>query len=208
MTNYFLFSGLIVSIWMFFGVWLAARFYPNYSQIQQFCSELGASGSPTEKLSPAINNYPLGILFCLFGIAVIFFENEGFYLPIIGTLIIVHGIATWVAGYFPMDKDAYTTNPTVNCQIHSWAGLVMLLSLLIAQILALISPGNEIFTTGFKLFSITSCILTIYFLYTLKIAYLNKDKVGLHQRLGYATQLIWLSGLASWLIVKTSIFQY
>ena len=60
-------SGLIAMVWLIIGVYIASRFYPNYDHAKQFCSELGASGSPTEKLSPRINNYPLGLLFCLFG---------------------------------------------------------------------------------------------------------------------------------------------
>ena len=62
-----IYSGLIATLWIFIGVYVASLFYEGYSHSKQFCSELGATGSPTEKLSPLINNYPLGFLFCFFG---------------------------------------------------------------------------------------------------------------------------------------------
>jgi hypothetical protein len=58
-----IYSGLIATVWIFIGVYIAGRFYAGYNHAQQFCSELGATGSPTEKLSPLINNYPLGFCF-------------------------------------------------------------------------------------------------------------------------------------------------
>lgn len=45
-------SGVIATIWITFGVYIAAKFYPNYNHANQFCSELGAAGSPTEKIIP------------------------------------------------------------------------------------------------------------------------------------------------------------
>ena len=58
-----IYSGLIATIWIFIGVYIASQFYAGYDHAKQFCSELGAAGSPTEKLSPLINNYPLGFFF-------------------------------------------------------------------------------------------------------------------------------------------------
>ena len=55
-----IYSGLIATIWITIGVYATSRYYDGYSHAKQFCSELGATGSPTEKLSPFINNYPLG----------------------------------------------------------------------------------------------------------------------------------------------------
>ena len=49
MEHYFIYCGLIASIWIVFGIFIAAKRYPNYSHMTQFCSELGAKGSPTEK---------------------------------------------------------------------------------------------------------------------------------------------------------------
>ncbi|WP_140391193.1 DUF998 domain-containing protein, partial [Pseudoalteromonas sp. JB197] len=103
-----IYSGLIATLWIFIGVYVASRFYEGYSHSKQFCSELGATGSPTEKLSPLINNYPLGFLFCFFGWYLAQLANVSILVNIVGWLVIVHGIGTWVAGYFPMDADPFT----------------------------------------------------------------------------------------------------
>ncbi len=108
-------SGLIATVWITLGVYIAAKFYPNYDHAKQFCSELGASGSPTEKLSPLINNYPLGILFCLFGWSLINLQDANLAIAATDVLVIIHGIGTWVAGYFPMDKDPFTKSPSFDC---------------------------------------------------------------------------------------------
>jgi hypothetical membrane protein len=196
MTTYFAYCGLIASIWIVFGVFLAAKFYPNYNHNKQFCSELGAKGSPTERLSPIINNYPLGILFCFFCFAVIQMKDSSIVSVITGSLIIIHGIGTWVAGYFPMDANAYTKSPSFNCKVHSWAGFIMLLALLIAQLLMVFSPINQSITTPFKIFSIASILATVYFIYKMAKTIKNKTNPALYQRLSYGAQLVWLSGLS------------
>ena len=113
-------SGLIATVWISLGVYIAAKFYPNYNHRQQFCSELGAAGSPTQTLSPLINNYPLGFIFCAFGGYLLALPENNWALTLSGVMIIVHGLGTWVAGFFPMDKDPYTETPSNACQIHSW----------------------------------------------------------------------------------------
>ncbi|WP_332308318.1 DUF998 domain-containing protein [Salinimonas lutimaris] len=120
MLDFIAYSGLLACIWLVTGIYIASLFYPGYSHSKQFCSELGASGCPTQKLSPAINNYPLGILFVLFGCYVVFTFNDHLPTLCIGAMIIVHGVCTWVCGYFPMDADPYTKTPTSASLVHTW----------------------------------------------------------------------------------------
>ncbi|MCF2857733.1 DUF998 domain-containing protein [Pseudoalteromonas sp. SMS1] len=187
-----LLSGLIATIWITIGVIIAAKFYPNYNHNEQFCSELGAVGSPTQKLSPLINNYPLGILFCLFGWAVIQYAQSSAILVTVGWLVILHGAGTWVAGIFPMDKDPYTQSPSLHCKIHSWAGFIMLLSLLIAPILLAFSP----LPVAFRAFSMLSAMVAIHYLVKMAQAVKHQKNVGRYQRISYWAKLIWLAGFS------------
>ncbi|KAF7773880.1 hypothetical protein PCIT_a0218 [Pseudoalteromonas citrea] len=186
-------SGLIAMVWLIMGVYIAGRIYPNYDHAKQFCSELGAAGSPTEKLSPMINNYPLGLLFCLFGGYIISLEWSSYLVNLSGLCIVIHGIGTWVAGYFPMDADPYTTTPTRECEIHSWAGFIMLLALLVAPILISVSPTGEVISVAFRLFSFVSAVLACVFLFMLARGFKQKRSAGLYQRVSYGIQLLWLS---------------
>ena len=191
--SFAVYSGLIATIWIVIGVYIAGRFYEGYDHSKQFCSELGATGSPTEKLSPLINNYPLGFLFCFFGWYLTQLSNVSVLVNIAGLLVIIHGVGTWIAGYFPMDADPFTKNPTFNCKVHSWAGFVMLLSLVIAPILIALSPTTETIPLSFRLFSGFSVIAAVYYLFTMARAVKNQSNPGIHQRVSYGFQLIWLS---------------
>ncbi|MGX9460204.1 DUF998 domain-containing protein [Shewanella sp. A14] len=191
--RFVIYSGLIATIWIVIGVYIAGRFYSGYDHGKQFCSELGAAGSPTEKLSPIINNYPLELLFSLFGCYLAQLTDVSLLVNITGWLVIVHGIATWVAGYFPMDADPFTKSPTVSCKVHSWAGFIMLLSLTVAPILIAISPTTDMIPLYFRFFSIFSVIATIYYLFAMAKAIKNQSKPGVYQRISYGCQLIWLS---------------
>ena len=189
----FVYSGLISTIWIVVGIYVASRFYDGYDHSKQFCSELGATGSPTEKLSPLINNYPLGFLFCFFGWYVAQLSDVSVLVNIAGWLVIVHGIGTWVAGYFPMDADPFTKNPTFNCKVHSWAGFIMLLSLLVAPILVASSPTTTVIPAYFRVFSIITVIASVYYLFAMSRAFKQQSNPGTQQRISYGCQLVWLS---------------
>ncbi|WP_409425712.1 MULTISPECIES: DUF998 domain-containing protein [unclassified Pseudoalteromonas] len=188
-----IYSGLIATFWIFIGVYVASRFYEGYSHSKQFCSELGATGSPTEKLSPLINNYPLGFLFCFFGWYLAQLANVSILVNIAGWLVIVHGIGTWVAGYFPMDADPFTKHPTFSCKAHSWAGFIMLLSLVVAPILIATGPTTEVISLYFRVFSTVSVIATVYYLFAMAKAVKLQSNPGTYQRISYGIQLSWLS---------------
>lgn len=187
------YSGLLASIWMVMGVVVAGIRYKGYSHSRQFLSELGATGSPTEKFSPAINNFPLGLLFIGFGLYVSQFNSSSTLIFSSGLLIVLHGLGTWIAGYFPMDSDPYTKTPTFRSRVHAFAGMIMFLSLLIAPTLLVFSP---LFTLGFKLFSIACLFTSIYFTLIFARSFKVKKNIGTYQRLSYGAQLAWISGLS------------
>ncbi len=191
MNTIFAYSGAIASVWLVIGVIVAASFYPGYSHRRQFCSELGAVGSPTQRLSPAINNYPLGALFILFGVYLMGLEDVGLHRFWIGLLVIIHGVGTWVAGFFPMDRDPFTTTPSLPCKIHSWAGVVMLLSLLVAPLLVCFNTQYELWLRLMSAVSVLGCVV---FSIGLAAAYKAKTNLGTYQRLSYGCQLLWLFG--------------
>lgn len=197
----FAYFGILATLWIFVGVTIAASNYNGYSHSQQFLSELGASGSPTEKLSPVINNYPLGMLFCLFGLYISLrgYSDSNIILTL-GLLIIMHGVGTWIAGFFPMDPDPYAKKQTLKSKIHWLAGITMNFSLMGAMIAVFF---DSFFNSTFKIFTIFMSVVWMVFSITLISAVIKRHNNGLHQRLGYGAQLIWLSGLSFYLSVMT-----
>ncbi len=202
MANYFAYTGILASLWIVIGIYIASRFYPNYSHSKQFCSELGAIGSPTQKISPVINNYPLGMLFVLFGYYLSVTFNEHLPTVFIGILVAIHGLCTWLCGLFPMDADAYTTTPTTSCKIHSWSGMIMLLSLSIAPAVVVFS---SLYPLTLKVVSVVCIVGCFYFSYRLAIAFKAKTNPGLHQRLSYGFQILWLFTYSLFVISSTFI---
>jgi hypothetical membrane protein len=192
------YAGLIASVWLVAGIYLAARFYPGYSHSRQFCSELGASGSPTQRLSPAINNYPLGLLFCLYGWYLIQLPEAPDSTLWIGIMVVLHGLGTWVCGWFPMDQDPYTEQPTTACNIHSYSGLVMLISLIIAPAIAMFESS---YAPALRVLSGLSIGLCIFFSYRLALAFKQRSNPGLHQRLSYGSQIAWLLVFSLFMLV-------
>ncbi len=188
--------GIVASIWMFVGVAIVGKLHGKYSHLHQFCSELGARGGRTEKISPLINNYPLGFLFVVFGLYIISASGASVSLMFTGALVIVHGVATWAAGYFPMDLDPYTKSPTHECKLHTLAGGVMFISLFLAQLVMIASGKVSYMPLAFKGFSVACLMLSVVFNYMLVNAYKAHSGAGLYQRLAYGAQLFWLSGLS------------
>jgi hypothetical membrane protein len=180
-------SGLVASVWFAVGVLVTGRLYDGYSHARQFCSELGATGSPVEKLSPLINNYPLGVMFGLFGWYLISGVHS-LLIVISGWLIVIHGVSTVFAGYYPMDADPYIKEPTRQYELHTFAGMLMMLSLVLAIIVVLFSRVSF----SFKVFSVTCVILFFVFLFKMIKEYQRHGNVGLYQRLSYGSQLLWL----------------
>ena len=189
MSNLLAYTGIIASIWIVIGIYAASRFYPNYSHLRQFCSELGAFGSPTQRLSPAINNYPLGALFALFGCYVVVSFQSHTPSIVIGSMIIIHGLCTWICGFFPMDADPYTTAPSTSCKVHTWSGLVMLISFIVAPCIVVFS---SYFPLSLRLISGLCVVGCFFFSYRLAKALEQKTVPGLHQRLSYGFQILWL----------------
>ncbi|MEJ2762962.1 DUF998 domain-containing protein [Photobacterium sp. MCCC 1A19761] len=183
------YAGIVASIWIVLGIYIASLFYPNYSHATQFCSELGALDSPTQKLSPAINNYPLGFLFIVFGYYLVSTHAASVVIVAIGSMVIIHGLCTWVCGFFPMDADPYTATPSTSCNIHSYSGAVMLLSFIIAPAIVIFSSS---FPFSLRTISFVCLISSLFFSYKLSLAFKAKTNPGLHQRLSYGFQILWL----------------
>lgn len=181
------YSGLAAALWIVASIAIAGRLYKGYSHTRQLCSELGATGSPIEKISPLINNYPLGVLFCVFGWHLISSTNSSPNM-IAGWLVVIHGLGTLMAGYFPMDSDPYTNDPTRKCELHALAGMFMLFSLMLAQVFVLFEETSF----NFKLFTVNCLFLFFAFLYQMAREYKKQGNIGLFQRLSYGSQLLWL----------------
>lgn len=193
--NALLISGILAPIWMLFGVaWVASR-CPGYSHRTHVMSELGARSKPTHRIQPFVNNYPIGILFSLFGIGLSSGLPYGLHVTLSGILIFIHGVAHIVAGIFPCDADLGLKNPSLDQKLHNIAGLVMYLSLLVACILW-VQP-SAIAPDWFRWYSLISAAGSVILVAYMARAMNDGLNLGLYQRLSYGILAAWSTTLAA-----------
>jgi hypothetical protein len=165
--------------------------YPGFSHIHQAMSELHAVGSPIERIAPFINHYPLSILFVGFGFYVMScFSNRA--AKVSGFLILLHGVATFSAGYFPCDIGCVPETPSTSHVVHGLSGLVVLLTLLIAPAIWAFIATRELQIVWFGWFSAAVFLGQILMMIPTVEAITTGEKFGLYQRLAYTVPLTWL----------------
>ncbi|SDI46668.1 Protein of unknown function [Pseudomonas flavescens] len=188
-------AGLITPLWLALGVALAGALYPGYSHFDQAMSLLGAEGAPTQFISPLINNFPLGALFMLFGVAVLLsFDNH--WARFSGLLIILHGLGSFGTGYFACDAGCAPQSPSTSQNLHNLAGLVMALSLLLASAIWVYLGLRLLGSRRFSWFSLLCTLLALGTLPLMAEAVQSGQGFGLYQRINYGSSLLWLATLA------------
>ncbi|UFH48407.1 DUF998 domain-containing protein [Pseudomonas sp. KNUC1026] len=192
--------GLIIPFWLLLGLIVTSHFYPGYSHINQAMSALGAVGSPTQAISPLIDNYPLGLFFIIFSLGVIFTPNLPRLGRFTGVLIGLHGLANLFTGYFPCDALCKPVEPSASQLIHNTAGFAMLLTLLAAS--ALWSwLAFRVQERWFGFWSIILTFATVASIPWMAAAAQMETSFGLYQRFNYFSQLIWVAVFA-WMLIR------
>lgn len=192
-------AGLLAPFWLVLGVTLAGALYPGYNHLDQAMSLLGAKGAPTQFISPLINNYPLGALFMMFGVAVLL-SFDSLCSRLSGLLIMIHGLGSFATGFFSCDVGCALEAPSTSQTLHNLAGLIMALSLLLASALWVFLGRRVLGSRGFALFSLLCTLGALGSLPLMAVALENGQGFGLYQRLNYGISLLWLAGLALMLL--------
>ena len=194
--------GLIAPIWLLVGVTYSGMIYPGFSHIDQAMSELHAVASPIERIAPFINHYPLSILFAGFGCYVMsYFSNRA--AKVSGFLILLHGVATFSAGFFPCDVGCVPEMPSTSHVVHGLSGLVVLLTLVIAPAIWAFISTRELQIVWFGWFSAAVVLGQILMMIPTIQAVTTGEKFGLYQRFAYSVPLTWLFVFAVVLILDT-----
>jgi len=188
--------GIIAPLWLLAGVTISGALYPGYDHYNQAMSELHARGSAVEQLAPILNHYPLTLLFIGFGVFVCSHCRESGLAQLSAVFIIIHGIATFVAGYFPCDTGCLLENSSRSQFIHGVAGAVLFLSLLIAQLMWIYLSVKGQVKGWFGWFSACCAALSLAVIPAMGQALESGEGFGLYQRLSYGASLCWLLVLA------------
>lgn len=193
-------AGLLIPVWLLIGVWVAGSRYPAYSHLNQAMSELGAVGAATHELSPIINNFPLGILFIVFGLAIIHRLKPSKLAIFSGVLVIIHGLGSIAAGYFSCDLGCKSESPSTSQIIHNLSGLAMLLTLTIANASWIYLGKSLLRSSAFSWFSLICLVGSLSAFLLFPSVTETGQGLGLMQRINYGVSTIWLGGLSLMLL--------
>jgi hypothetical protein len=185
-------TGLLGALWMFVGVILVARKFPGYSHKGQVMSELGARGRPSASIHPLVNNYPIGVLFIVFGIYILSSYWADLPMAAIGLLVVIHGLSHLVTGLYPCDADLGIPKASSTQIIHNIAGLMMLVSLLVASIVGAVSSLVEV-SQWFQVFSLTCALVSVIFTILMGQSLSTGRNIGLYQRISCGALMVWVA---------------
>jgi hypothetical membrane protein len=188
-----LLAGVLAPVWMLFGVYHCAKLYPNYSHIKQVMSELGARNRPTTRIHPYINNYPIGILFILFGVAILLSLQHEKIIVVTAYMIIGQGISHLITGLFPCDEDLGKIKPSTTQIIHNLAGIIMLITLIIPVAWWGISAASSMW---FAIFSWICLIVFAVYFYSMVKSLKKEHNLGLYQRISFGALAFWVAVLS------------
>lgn len=191
-----LLSGTLVLPWLLVGVAAMVCLNDGYLFPHDVLSELGASGSSTEGISPFVNNYPVGGLFIAFGIGVTFHVGHIKNGVLSGVLISVHGIGSIMAGFFRCDPGCPLLSGSIEQFMHTFSGLIMFVSLLSAAAIWFLIGKSSTSSQLFGKVSLSFVVLSSAFLLAAFVGHSVKWYAGLFESLSYGLLCAWCFLLA------------
>ena len=190
--HFFVYSGALIPFWLFFSVYYAGSFDPDFDHVHQLMSELGAKGSVVESYSPLINNYPLGMLFIIFGVGLYqCFEGAKGRL-LISVCFVTHGLGSLGTGFFACDSGCPLVGGSFDQSMHTLFGLMMFFSLSVACFLMSLRSMGLIKSMLFQRFSFACFMIALVALMASFVAYWFGSFAGFFERIGYGVLCGWL----------------
>ena len=189
-SRYLLLTLPILSfLWFTSTIVIAGHFYPHYSHIAQFISELGATGSPYGTYVNYLGFIPTE-LFILGFVLISYSVLPRTKSNTIGLIFIaIYGGTLGIAAFFPCDFECKPDVPTLSHSIHMASAFPGYLCGIIAMFC--ISSGSMPWSKS-KTFKFVGYVLAILALF----AFLNLNPsskiVGLNQRILELSMYSWL----------------
>jgi len=178
-----LLCGAVAPWWWAAIIVICASLWPHYDHTQQFISELGAHGSPTQTLMVWAGFYATGLLYIAFGATLVLSdEKREPYRFITGAMIVLAGIARLGTGYFPCETGCVAVAGSID---HVWHHIFARMGYGCLTFACMMWVAHSWFTNSprFAAYSLASTIATIILLVLLQRSIEPRIDTGLYQRL-------------------------
>ncbi len=171
---------------------------PGYDHLNQFISELGATGTTHANLMNFLGFLPSGILVTCFGIS-LFLLLPNRWISKIGTvLIFVFGIGMFLAGIFSCDEGC-PLQGSLESTIHDRISAIAFISVIIGTITLGFSFLKTNFLKKYGAFAIISGFMAALFLALMLNSFDTKIFTGLWQRLLLVAIFSWMAAVGLYL---------
>lgn len=175
--------GIVAPWWWVAIIVICAALWPQYDHTQQFISELGAHGSPTQTLMVWAGFYATGVLYMLFGWALISVDDSRDpYRKVAAILIVLAGIARIGTGFFPCESGCVAVEDSMD---HYWHHIFARIGYGALTFACLVWAAYRWFTNspGFTAYSLATAIATLFTLNLLQDSIEPHIDTGLYQRI-------------------------
>lgn len=180
---------------------ICASLRPDYSHMQQFISELGATGTSNTELMNFAGFIPSGVFILLFGVSLMLLLPRSLLSLSGSTLIAIFGIGMIIVGVFSCDVGCPREGSFEN-NIHDLVSPPMFIMVIIGMLLLGISFRMNPVLRKLWVYSLVSALLSLFFMIALINSIGSYTYMGLWQRLLLATIFLWC------VVVSVQIFKF
>ncbi|HJU73094.1 MAG TPA: DUF998 domain-containing protein [Gemmatimonadaceae bacterium] len=175
---------------------VCAALRPEYSHLNQFISELGATGTTDASLMNRAGFIPAGALIAGFGIALIRQLSLGVRSILAGSLIAFFGVGMSLAGFFPCDPGCPQPPTSLAGTIHDRVSVAAFVAAIAGIGLWAMEFRTRSVWRGIWLYSALASAASLLFLIALATSIDSRSLTGLWQRLLIATVFGWYAVVA------------
>ena len=164
---------------------------PDYDHMNEFISELGATGTSHAELMNFAGFIPSGILMATFGVALFKLLPKHILTRLGAILIFLFGVGVIVAGSFSCDPGCPQQGGSFENSVHDGISGPVFLSATTGILLFAISFRQFSIWKGVWIYSLISALLAYVFIVLLITSLDSRVLTGLWQRLLLTTIFIW-----------------
>ncbi|MDX1542959.1 MAG: DUF998 domain-containing protein [Christiangramia sp.] len=169
---------------------ISASLHSDYDHLNNFISELGATGSSTEWIMNYLGFIPSGICFVLFALALLIVVSKSWISRIGSVLFMVFGIGMTLAGIFSCDPGCPPVG-SIESGIHDGVSAIAFMSAILGTILPGFSFKKSKEFQNIWLYSIITGLFALIFMLVMISTFESKNLTGLWQRLYLLTIFLW-----------------